>query len=113
MDHSLVHKIFFIESNSDEEFKIIAKLAMEEEISTSNGCSKQRRKFILRDHLQAHKDLLCDYFSKEPSYPHKYFRRRFWMSLPLFQRIQCAVESHDTYFVQKRDGSGRLSCSSL
>jgi hypothetical protein len=113
MDRSLVHKMSLIESDSDEELEIIAKLAMEEEISTSNGCSKQRRKFIWRDRLQAHKDLLRDYFSKEPLYPHKYFRRRFWMSRPLFQRIQCAVESHDTYFVQKRDGSGRLGCSSL
>ena len=113
MDRSLVHKMSLIELDSNEELEIIAKLAMEEEISTSNSCSKQRRKFIWRDRLQAHKDLLCDYFSKEPLYPHKYFRRRFRMSRPLFQRTQCAVESYDTYFVQKRDGYGRLDCSSL
>ncbi|XP_059428578.1 uncharacterized protein LOC132162354 [Corylus avellana] len=112
MDRSLVHKMFLIESDSDEELEKIAKLAMEEEIS-SNGRSKQHRKFIWRDRLQAHKDILSDYFAKEPLYPHKYFWRRFRMSHPLFQRIQCAVESHDTYFVQNRDGSRRLGCSSL
>jgi hypothetical protein len=84
MDCSLVHKMSLIELDSDEELEIIAKLAMEEEISTSNGCSKQCRKFIWRDRLQAHKDLLRDYFFKEPLYPHKYFRRRFRMSCPLF-----------------------------
>jgi hypothetical protein len=102
MDCSLVHKMFLIELDFDEELEIIAKLAMEEEISTSIGCSKQRCKFIWLGRLQAHKDLLRNYFSKEPLYPHKYFRRRFWMSCHLFQRIQCVVESHNTYFVQKK-----------
>jgi hypothetical protein len=61
---SLVHKIFLIELDSDEEFEIIAKLAMEEEISTSIGHSKQCRKFIWHDRLQAHKDILHDYLAK-------------------------------------------------
>jgi len=35
------------------------------------------------------------------------------MSRLLFYRIQNAVEAHDIYFVQRRDGSKRLGFSSL
>jgi hypothetical protein len=40
------YKMLLIESDSDEEFEIIANLAMEEEISTSHGRSKNRCTFI-------------------------------------------------------------------
>jgi hypothetical protein len=98
---------------NDEELEVIAKLAMEEESSTLHGNPKRRRTFIMRDRLQAGKDLFRDYFAERPIYPHKYFRRRFRMSRLLFRRIQYAVEAHDPYFVQKRDGSKRLGFSSL
>ncbi|XP_062147824.1 uncharacterized protein LOC133856792 [Alnus glutinosa] len=113
MARSLFQKILLIESDSDEELEIIAKLAMEEERSTLHSPSKRRRTFIMRDTLQAGKDLFHDYFAERPLYPHKYFRMRFQMSRLLFCRIQNAVEAHDIYFVQQRDGSKRLGFSSL
>jgi len=70
------YKMFLMESNFDEEFEIIANLAMEEEISTSHGRSKKRRTFIWRDCLQAGKDFFHDYFGEPPIYHHKYFQRR-------------------------------------
>jgi hypothetical protein len=113
MARSLFQKMLLIESDSDEELEIIAKLVMEEERSTLHSPSKLRRTFIMRDRLQAGKDLFRDYFAERPLYPHKYFRRRFRMSRLLFCRIQNAVEAHDIYFVQRRDGSKRLGFSSL
>jgi len=113
MARSLFQKMLLIESNSNEELKIIAKLAMEEERSTLHSPSKRRRTFIMRDRLQAGKDLFLDYFAERLLYSHKYFRRRFRMSRLLFCRIQNEVVAHDIYFVQRRDGSKRLGFSSL
>jgi hypothetical protein len=113
MDHSLFQKMLLIESDSDEELEIIEKLAMKEERSTLHSPSKRRRTFIMRDRLQAGKDLFRDYFAEQPLYPHKYFRRRFQMSRRLFCRIQNAIEAHNIYFVQRRNGSKRLGFSSI
>jgi len=113
MDRSLFQKMLLIESDFDEELEIIAKLAMEEERSTLHSPSKRRRTFIMRDRLQAGKDLFRDYFAEQPLYPHKYFRKRFRISRHLFCRIQSAVETHDIYFVQRRNGSKRLNFSSI
>jgi hypothetical protein len=101
MDRSFFQKMLLIESDYDEELEIIAKLAMEEERSTLHSPSKRRRTFIMRDRLQAGKNLFRDYFAERPLYPHKYFRRRFRMSHLLFHRIQNAVKAHDIYFVQQ------------
>jgi hypothetical protein len=46
--------------------------------------------------------LFNDYFAERPTYPGKYFRRRFRMSHPLFLRIAEAVKQHDHYFAQKK-----------
>jgi hypothetical protein len=113
MARSSFYKMILMESDSDEELEIIANLAMEEEISASHGRSKKRRTFIRRDRLQAGADLFRDYFAEPPIYPHKYFRRRFRMSRDLFCRIQFAVEAHDPYFVQRRDGAQKLGFTSI
>eukprot|EP00267_Zea_mays_P054706 XP_020407963.1 uncharacterized protein LOC109945971 [Zea mays] len=55
--------------------------------------------------------LYRDYFCENPTYPEKMFRRRFRMSSSLFKRIAKAVEQHDNYFVQKRNGAGLLGFS--
>ena len=41
------------------------------------------------------------------------FRRRFRMGRTLFFRILDAIQSHDNYFVQRRDGCGKLGLSSF
>ncbi|KAL5846797.1 hypothetical protein ACOSQ3_010321 [Xanthoceras sorbifolium] len=55
----------------------------------------------------------ADYFAENPMYNELMFRRRFRMSRSLFLRIANEVERHDNYFVQRRDGLGRLGLSSL
>ncbi|XP_024009204.1 uncharacterized protein LOC112084190 [Eutrema salsugineum] len=72
------------------------------------GCS-----FIHRDRESAHYRLFNDYFSDSPHYNDAMFRRRYQMFRPLFLRIVNAVESHDKYFKQRKDSTGRLGLSSL
>jgi hypothetical protein len=55
MARSSFYKMLLMESDFDEELKIIANLAMEEERSTLHVCSKKRCTFIRHNHLQAGK----------------------------------------------------------
>ncbi|XP_074351906.1 uncharacterized protein LOC141691058 [Apium graveolens] len=73
----------------------------------------QRRKFIRRDHNMGNERLFRDYFAENPVYPSNLFRRRFFMSRPLFIRVLREVESFEPYFVQRRDNAGRLGLSSM
>ena len=68
---------------------------------------------IYRGREDADHRLWVDYFADNPRYNDAMFRRRFRMSRSLFLRIVNAIESHDNYFVQRRDGFGRLGLSSL
>ena len=68
---------------------------------------------INRDREQAARNLFNDYFAENPRFPETMFRRRFRMSRALFLQIHDAVQRHDNYFVQRRDGLGKLGLSSL
>nr|XP_017228190.1 PREDICTED: putative nuclease HARBI1 [Daucus carota subsp. sativus] len=68
---------------------------------------------INRDRAFGHQCIYRDYFSDNPTYPDHIFRRRFRMRKSLFLRIQTAIESHDSYFVQKFNAVGVPGLSSL
>jgi hypothetical protein len=57
--------------------------------------------------------LYRNYFSERPTYPDKFFRRRFQMRRSLYLRIAYAVEEHDNYFIQRRNTAGALGFSYL
>ncbi|XP_022018436.1 uncharacterized protein LOC110918428 isoform X1 [Helianthus annuus] len=76
-------------------------------------CTRKRRKFIRRNHIQGHERLYRDYFAENPVYPSNLFRRRFRMSRPLFLHILNEVVANEPYFVQRRDNIGRLGLSSM
>ncbi|XP_030944966.1 uncharacterized protein LOC115969446 [Quercus lobata] len=107
------------DSDSDDDFEIIALLALEEErlekerASISRRGSVPGRRCIQRDHEQGHQRLFQDYFAESPVYPPNIFRRRFRMSRSLFLRIKSNLEEKDEYFVQKRNATGLLGLSSL
>lgn len=103
MNHYLFCKFLLDDSNEDE---IIEELVME----TSQP---KRHCFVRHNHLVGHKRFFLDYFALIPIYPPALFRRRFWMKRSLFLRIQSKVETHDSYFVQKRNSAKKLSLSSL
>ncbi|KAH9780955.1 nuclease [Citrus sinensis] len=68
---------------------------------------------INRDREMVDRNLFNDYFSKNPRLNDSMFRRRFRMSRSLFSRITNVVQGHDNYFMQRRDGVGRLGLSGL
>ncbi|XP_062080921.1 uncharacterized protein LOC133785721 [Humulus lupulus] len=59
---------------------------------------------INRDRENADRNLFNDYFAENPRFNDSMFRRRFLMGRPLFFRISDAIQRHDNYFVQRRDG---------
>ena len=103
MNHYLFRKFLLDDSDEDE---IIEELLME----TSQP---KRRRSIRRNHLAGHERSFLDYFAPTPIYPPGLFRRRFRMKRSLFLHIQSKVETHDSYFVQKRNSAGKLGLSSL
>ena len=68
---------------------------------------------IFRDQESVDRNLFTNYFFENPRYDESMFRRQFRMGRILFLRIVKAVERHDNYFLQRRDGLGRLSLSYL
>ena len=68
---------------------------------------------IHQNRLQGHVQLFNDYFSDNPTYPKRYFRRRFRMRRELFLKIVDAIVQQDVYFVQKRVAAGQLGFSPL
>ncbi|EEC80522.1 hypothetical protein OsI_22800 [Oryza sativa Indica Group] len=71
------------------------------------------RKHIKRPREEAHQQLVNDYFSENPLYPSKIFRRRFRMSRPLFLRIVEALGQWSVYFTQRVDAVNRKGLSPL
>ncbi|XP_073020979.1 uncharacterized protein [Primulina eburnea] len=66
---------------------------------------------IHRDREIADQNLFTDYFAENPRFHEGIFRRRFRMSRHLFLHIVDGVKNHDSYFIQRSDGLGRLGLS--
>lgn len=54
-----------------------------------------------------------DYFDPNPTYPEKYFCRRFRMHTSLFLTIAKYVEKYDAWFKLRRNACGEISASPL
>ncbi|XP_042992160.1 uncharacterized protein LOC122318667 [Carya illinoinensis] len=81
--------------------------------SSSRHPNSQPRMLIQCNPLEGYERLWNDYFAQPSIYPPNVFRRRFRMIRDIFLRIHFAVGTHDDYFVQKRDASGRLGLPSF
>ncbi|KAJ6843069.1 putative nuclease HARBI1 [Iris pallida] len=68
---------------------------------------------INREREEGNSRLWQDYFSENPTYGETFFRRRFRCRRNLFLRIVNGVKEHDNFFVQKKDGLGKLGLSTL
>ncbi|KAL9457529.1 hypothetical protein AB3S75_006554 [Citrus x aurantiifolia] len=68
---------------------------------------------INHDREMADRSLFNDYFSENPRFNDSMFRHRFRMSQSLFSCITNVVQGRDNYFMQRRDGIGRLGLSGL
>ncbi|XP_047943228.1 uncharacterized protein LOC125190074 [Salvia hispanica] len=56
---------------------------------------------------------MADYFSADPRYPAKIFRRRFRMSRPLFTHIATTLADRFECFTLRSDCTGRIGLSTL
>lgn len=105
MKRSIMH---LEDTESDEEVDHDMLIMMGEYKKRKNKQYKRRRGSVfghqVYDQSRAENDmkLYQDYFAEHPTYPEKFFRRRFRMRRPLFIRIAEQVAQHDNYFVQKK-----------
>lgn len=105
-------------SDSDEELEMLAIIALEEERLNQESQPRRRGSIqghavIDRDRVEGHNILFRQYFADPPTFPPKYFRRRFRMNRSLFLRIVSTIEAYDPYFVQKPNAVGMIGLSSL
>lgn len=91
---------FFINYILMEEF------AYEDDKSIHGG-SVPGRRYIRRDREAHAIKLYKDYFSHDPRYNDRLFRRRFRMRRHLFLRVVDGLQKNGKTFVQKRDCTGR------
>ena len=107
------------DSDDDGEEHFMA--AIHQDSSESDEEMRQRprrescmgRAFVHRVRELWHEHLVRDYFSSTSVFDNVKFRRQFRMRRELFMRIVESMAAFDSYFVQKRDGLGRLGLSSL
>ncbi|XP_013665085.2 putative nuclease HARBI1 [Brassica napus] len=74
---------------------------------------KNKRIYIDRKREEGHNRLWNDYFSDNPTYPEKLFRRRFRMNKSLFLRIVNRLTAEVPYFRPKKDATFRDGVSPL
>ena len=74
---------------------------------------RKKRIFIERNREEGHIQLWNDYFSENPTYSTKFFRRRFRMNKELFLRIVHHLSTEILYFRPSEDATGRSSLSPL
>ncbi|XP_028094044.1 uncharacterized protein LOC114294129 [Camellia sinensis] len=77
------------------------------------GGSVVGHKYIRKDRKQGHERLFADYFATNPVYSLTIFRRCFRMRRPWYLRILNAIQTHNSYFVQKQDAAHVVGLSPL
>ncbi|KAF5796593.1 putative harbinger transposase-derived protein [Helianthus annuus] len=90
---------------------VVKAIVEDEDDEEETQQPKRRRRYIARERHTAKDLLVSDYFSAEPKYDEKMFRRRFRMSKNLFLRISRDLEEKYDYFKQKPDVTGQLGFS--
>ncbi|ETN17200.1 hypothetical protein PPTG_21630 [Phytophthora nicotianae INRA-310] len=101
----------------DEESDVLAVLAayatVVQPLPAARGSSTGRSANVDREAVEGHRRLVQDYFAENAIYNAQTFRRRFRMRRSLYLRVVSAVETHDRYFQQRRDATGKLGFSAL
>jgi len=72
-----------------------------------------RRTTLVRRRVEANDRLMRLYFSEQPTFNARQFRRRFRMSKRLFLKISGDLEAEYSYFQQKYDAAGKLGFSPI
>ncbi|XP_047949186.1 uncharacterized protein LOC125195022 [Salvia hispanica] len=75
--------------------------------------ARAKRRYIERKREEGHDTIFEQYFAEDPIYPPDFFRTRYRMRKPLFEKIMNKLIDTDNFFVQKRDATGRLGMSAI
>ncbi|XP_052181866.1 uncharacterized protein LOC127794658 [Diospyros lotus] len=120
MSNRMFFRMIHEEVQDNEEEEAIVTALVEHHIQSGDHDSVSRyrgsvmnRCVINCNRVEGHERLYRDYFGDSPTYPPHLFCRRFRMRQSLFLRIQVAIESHDSYFVQRYNAAGVPGLSSL
>ena len=68
---------------------------------------------IDREMETGHARIFADYFSDNPVFNEKLFRRRYRMPSAFLKGVISQLEAHDKYFTQRKDACGRNGASSI
>ncbi|XP_028068692.1 uncharacterized protein LOC114271264 [Camellia sinensis] len=108
-DEYIVTLVGAYKQNNTSMFQILKSSDRSKKI----GGSVVGHRYIHRDRRQGHDRLFADYFAANLVYSPTIFRRRFRMHRPLYLRILNAIQTHNSYFVQKQDAAYVLGLSPL
>ena len=100
------------DSSDDDVLVKVERIRYNASIQLRNKGLRLPKRVIHRNREEGHARLWKDYFDENCIYPEKKIHRRFRMTKDLFNRVLQGVIKVDNYFVQKRDGVGRLGLSS-
>ncbi|XP_042005641.1 uncharacterized protein LOC121754332 [Salvia splendens] len=75
--------------------------------------ARAKRRYIERKREEGHDTIFEQYFAEDPIYPPDFFRTRYRMRKPLFEKKMNKLIDTDNFFVQKRDATGRLGMSAI
>jgi len=104
-------------SHDDDTLEEMFEKCFEDGLDNYSRCvaAKKGKKMVAnteRDHEEGHIRLCNDYFSEDPVYHDRLFRRRFRMTRPLFLRIVQSL-SQFPYFQQRDDTTRKKGLSAL
>ncbi len=80
---------------------------------TEGSRPRKKRTYISRDRESANDRLIADYFSNQPIYDERQFRRRFRMRKHVFIRIVDTLSLHYRFFQQHSDACMRQGATAL
>ncbi|KAL1556212.1 hypothetical protein AAHA92_11864 [Salvia divinorum] len=74
---------------------------------------RAKRRYFDRKREKGHDTIFEQYFAEDPIYPPEFFRTRYRMRKPLFEKIMNKLVDTDDFFVQKHDATGLLGMSAI
>lgn len=111
--HNKMDYSFFLEATCNDHVEVLQQLLEsgsdeeQEKRKGRGGSVRGKARNIERSHQEAPHRLYPQYFPAGPIYNEKFFRRRFRLSRSVYDRIMSAVVADDSYFVQRKDCTGR------
>ena len=85
------------ERDLEEEEELAMLLAVHLNKKPKLGGSVVGRQRLWRERIEGHNKLMRMYFCENPTYPERYFRRRFRMRISLFDKIAKGVTKYDRF----------------